>query len=60
MLGFEVLTLAPIDTRPVDPALLDAGEKAWLNAYHARLRKALGPMLDAGERAWLKNATNPI
>src|SRR3546814_1303148 len=36
MLCFETLTLAPIDLALVDTALLDEGEKAWLNAYHAR------------------------
>ena len=57
MLGFETLTLAPIDTRPVDASLLDAEEKAWLNAFHARVRKTLSPLLSAPERAWLKQAT---
>ena len=57
MLGFETLTLAPIDIRPVDASLLDAEEKAWLNAFHARVRKTLSPLLSAPERAWLKQAT---
>src|SRR4029077_244687 len=35
-LEFETLTLAPIDLDCVDVALLTSGEKAWLNAYHAR------------------------
>ena len=39
MLGFETLTLAPIDTRPVDAKMLDADEKAWLDGFHARVRK---------------------
>jgi len=60
MLGFETLTLAPIDTRPVDAALLDAEEKAWLNAYHARVRKILSPLLSAAERIWLKQATTAL
>jgi len=60
MLGFETLTLAPIDTRPVDPSMLDADERAWLNAYHARVRKMLSPLLNATERDWLKNATASV
>ncbi len=60
MLGFETLTLAPIDTRPVDASMLDAEEKAWLNAYHARVRKTLSPLLSAPERAWLKQATAAV
>ncbi len=60
MLGFETLTLAPIDLRPVDAKMLDAGEKAWLNGFHAHVRKKLSPLLDAVEKAWLKKATAPI
>ncbi len=60
MLGFEVLTLAPIDLRLIDAKLLTAEEKAWLNAYHAEVREALAPRLDAAERAWLQQATARI
>jgi Xaa-Pro aminopeptidase len=31
MLGFETLTLAPIDLSLVEPKLMDADEIAWLN-----------------------------
>ena len=37
MMGFETLTLAPIDRRLVVPELLSAEELAWLDAYHARV-----------------------
>lgn len=60
MLGFETLTLAPIDRRLVAPALLDEGEIAWLDAYHARVRAELTPLLDAATAAWLAGATRPI
>lgn len=60
MLGFEILTLAPIDLRLIEAKLLTAEEKAWLNAYHADVRKALAPHLDAAERAWLQQATARI
>ena len=39
MLGFETITLAPIDLALVEPKLLDREEIAWLNAYHARVRR---------------------
>jgi Xaa-Pro aminopeptidase len=58
--AFETLTLAPIDTRLVDPALLDADEISWLDAYHARVREALTPLLDAPTRDWLARATAPL
>jgi Xaa-Pro aminopeptidase len=60
MLALETLTLAPIDTRLVDPALMTAEEIAWLDAYHQRVRNALTPLLDAETAAWLERATTPL
>jgi Xaa-Pro aminopeptidase len=60
LLGFEVLTLAPIDRRLVDTALLTAEDLAWLDAYHARVRARLAPELDDADRAWLEAATAPL
>jgi Xaa-Pro aminopeptidase len=60
MLGFETITLAPIDVRLIEPKLLDRHEIAWLDAYHSRVRKALAPLVDAPTRAWLKQATRPL
>jgi Xaa-Pro aminopeptidase len=60
MLGFETLTLAPIDLTLVEPALLDAEERAWLDAYHARVREVLVPLVDSETAAWLERATRPV
>jgi Xaa-Pro aminopeptidase len=60
LLGFETLTLAPIDRALIEPALLDAGEIAWLDAYHARVRRELTPLLDAATARWLAAATRPL
>ncbi|MFZ1079056.1 MAG: M24 family metallopeptidase C-terminal domain-containing protein, partial [Methylovirgula sp.] len=60
MFGFETLTLAPIDLALIEPKLLEKDEIAWLNAYHARVRKALSPQVEPALRAWLKRATRPI
>ena len=60
MMGFEVLTLAPIDRLLVDPDLLDAGERAWLDAYHARVEAEVGPLVEAPVRAWLAQACAPL
>ncbi|MFO0995661.1 MAG: aminopeptidase P family protein [Alphaproteobacteria bacterium] len=60
LLGFETLTLAPIDRRLIETTLLDAEERAWLDAYHARVRETHAPHLDAGLRAWLVAATAPL
>ncbi len=60
MLGLETLTLAPIDLNLIEPALLAADELLWLDAYHARVRKALAPLVDAPTRTWLERATRAI
>jgi Xaa-Pro aminopeptidase len=60
MFGFETLTLAPIDVSLIEPKLLDKEEINWLNAYHARVGKALSPLVEPTLRAWLKKATRPI
>jgi Xaa-Pro aminopeptidase len=60
MLGFETLTLAPIDRNLIEPSLLDEDEIAWLNAYHARIRDTLTPLVDRDTAHWLAEATQPI
>lgn len=60
MLGFETLTLVPIDLRLVMPALLDHGERDWLNAYHQRVHREISPFLNEAERHWLDNACRAI
>jgi Xaa-Pro aminopeptidase len=35
-------------------------EKAWLNAYHRRVFKEIGPLLKGETKAWLKEATREI
>lgn len=60
MLGFETLTLCPIDTRPVIKGWLTRAEKAWLNAYHARVLAALAPQLAGDDLVFLRGACAPI
>ncbi|MGE3623442.1 MAG: aminopeptidase P family protein [Bdellovibrionales bacterium] len=60
MLGFETLTLAPIDRNAINVAMLSADERAWLDAYHKRVRDALHASLETAERAWLEKATAPL
>jgi Xaa-Pro aminopeptidase len=60
MLGFETLTLAPIDRRLVVKALLSDEERAQLDAYHARVREVVGPQLEPAVRAWLDEVTAPL
>jgi Xaa-Pro aminopeptidase len=60
MLGFETLTLAPIDRALIERKLLDAREIAWLDAYHARVRKEISPLVEPAVRRWLTEATARI
>ncbi|WP_443969871.1 aminopeptidase P family protein [Sphingobium sp. CR28] len=59
-LGFETLTLAPIDRHLVDVPIMSAAELDWLNDYHARVLAEIGPQLDRAEKAWLEQACAPI
>ncbi|MBB4360962.1 Xaa-Pro aminopeptidase [Bradyrhizobium sp. CIR18] len=57
MNAFETLTLAPIDRRLIDVAMLSRDELGWLNAYHARVRAEVRPALDEATQTWLDQAT---
>ena len=60
MLGFETITFAPIDTRPINRELLGADDTRWLNAYHQQVWDQLSPRLDGDVKIWLQNATKAI
>ena len=59
-LGFESLTLCPIDKRPILKDMLLQEEVDWLDAYHQRVYDALSPHLSPDEAAWLRQATSPL
>ena len=60
MLGFEPLTLAPIDRRLIDPTLLSGSEVEWIDAYHAKVRALVGPLLPSDVQSWLEIETSPL
>jgi Xaa-Pro aminopeptidase len=60
MLGFETLTLAPIDRRLTVKAMMSPEEIAQLDAYHARVLAEVGPLVPADVRTWLKGACAPL
>lgn len=60
MMGFETLTLAPIDVRLIDKALMTVEEIDWLNAYHARVLAEIGPDMEGEDRVWLEAACAAI
>lgn len=59
-LGFDVLTLCPIDLRLINKNLLDKSEIEWLNQYHKRVYNTLSPYLEEKEKDWLKKNTQKI
>jgi Xaa-Pro aminopeptidase len=59
-LDFETLTLAPYDRRLIDVALLTAAERAWIDAYHARVLAEIGPELEPEVASWLARACAPL
>lgn len=59
-LGFESLTLCPIDKRPILQDMLLQEEVDWLDAYHQRVYDVLSPHLSPDEAAWLRQATSPL
>ncbi|MFT5431258.1 MAG: Xaa-Pro aminopeptidase [Myxococcota bacterium] len=60
MLGFETITLAPIDRSLIDVEMLTEAERAWVDGYHATVKQTLSPRVDADTATWLASATAPL
>ncbi len=54
-LGFETLTLVPIDLKLIDFSLLTTAEITWLQNYHTRVLKQIGSQLEPEAKNWLQN-----
>lgn len=59
-LCFTPLTLVPFDRDGIDPELLTAEQRGYLNDYHAMVYDSLSPYLSKEEAEWLKNVTEPF
>jgi Xaa-Pro aminopeptidase len=59
-LGFETLTLCPIDTSLIDLNLLSQEEKEWLNNYHSHVRNELKPLVGGDLVEFLSELTHPV
>jgi Xaa-Pro aminopeptidase len=60
MLGFETLTFAPIDRNLIETALLTQDERAWVDAYHARVLALLGGLVPEATGQWLAEVCRPL
>lgn len=59
-LGLSTLSLAPFDRRLIDKAQLTPREKAWVDGYHARIRRIISPFVDEQTSEWLAEACAPL
>lgn len=60
MLGFEPLTLAPIDRRLIDKSIMTLPEIDWLDNYHLRVQNTLIDRVDKTTQGWLKRNCKPL
>lgn len=58
--GFETITWSPYERALIDKAMLDAGEIAWIDAYHAKVWEKIGPLVEREAKAWLEQACRPL
>lgn len=59
-MGFEPITLAPIDLDGIDVKYLELADIRLLNEYHAKVYETISPYLDKKEQEWLKEYTKVI
>lgn len=58
--GFETITWCPYERALIDKEMLDAGEIAWIDAYHATVWEKLSPLVEGEAKAWLEAACRPL
>jgi len=61
-LGFEHVTMCPIQTKLIDKTVFTAEEVRWLNDYHTEIFKKVSGLLQNDPRAleWLKRECSAI
>jgi len=59
-LGFETLTLVPINLSLINKQLMTRSEIEWLNIYHSTVLAKIGPKLKKFDKMWLADATKTI
>ena len=61
-IGFETLTVVPLQRTLIDTSLLTARQVEWIDTYHELVLAEVGPLLvdDPDTLAWLKQETKPL
>lgn len=56
----EPFSYIPIDTRPIDPSIMEKWEIDWLNSYHQECRRRLKDRLDEASLDYMMRMTRAI
>ena len=59
-MGFDAITMSPIDLDGIDTDLMTKREIEYLNAYHKEVYETVSPYLNEEEKEWLKEYTRPV
>ncbi len=59
-LGFEPVTLVPIDLDGIDISIMSDKEIQYLNDYHKLVYEKIATFLDEEEKNWLRDVTRPL
>jgi len=59
-IGFDPITLFPIDLNLIDFDLMSTEDMEWLNSYHKKVLDTLSPMLNTSEIAWLSDKCKEV
>eukprot|EP00741_Cyanophora_paradoxa_P005648 tig00000923_g5475.t1 len=59
-LGFEHITLVPLERKLIDVGMLSAPERRWIDDYHAEIRAKIAPRLSGRPLEWLLANTEPL
>ncbi|GGY43347.1 aminopeptidase P family protein [Parvularcula lutaonensis] len=60
MMGFENLTMCPLERELIVTDMLTADERRWVDQYHAEVLAKLKPLLGADDAAWLEGRCAPL
>jgi len=59
-LGFDTITLVPIQRGLIELSLLSDAQLAWLNEYHRDCREKVAPLLQGKAKEWIMRETESI